>query len=205
MHTNQSNVNQFHVSFFNKERLLQAVQYGQIRTHNSRGLRDNWGLRNTNALEDARRQTVGTLGEMALADAFRLPYVFTVNTFKAPDIVVGGMGLQAKASEKAEYLTIRRDAKDNEPYVLVHIDMPEGDPRAWTSGEAYGTILGWMYPWQARLIADVKPEYWRDPGRRNAPAIFIPAAELLTLEDLYSEVATVGSITFSQRSDGSGA
>lgn len=173
---------------FQTAELLEAVRYGQKRTEASKNLKDNWGLRNHDPVEDARRQTVGTLGEWAVAKYFNVPYVFTVNTFKAPDLIVNGVGIQAKASEKAEFLTIRRDAKDDEPYVLCHVGMTTGDPRQWGAAgidaQAYVTIMGWMYPWQARLMAENDPCLWRDPGRRNSPAIFIPHQELFPMAQL---------------------
>ena len=163
---------------FDKNDLVQAMKYGEIRTGESKKRRDNWGLRNDDPITDSRRQTVGTLGEWAVAEYFQQPYVFTVNTFKAPDVVVNGYGIQVKASEYARALIIRPDAKDHEPYVLARVRMPEGDPRDWEetlASDATGTVelLGWMFPYEARLLADSEPSLIRDPNNRRAPAIFI--------------------------------
>jgi hypothetical protein len=170
---------------FKHKQLVAAVNFGQVRTENSRHRKDNWGLRNIDPVEDSRRQTVGTLGEWAVANYFGIPYVFTVNTFKAPDVFVNGVGLQVKASEQARDLIIRPDAKDDEPYILVQVSLPGGNPLSWANGEvAFAELIGWLYPWQARLMADCDDRYWRDPGKRNSPAIFIPRNELYPLDTL---------------------
>ena len=167
------------VANFNKSDMIQAMQYGEIRTSESKKRRDNWGLKNDDPVEDSRRQTVGTLGEWAVAEYFQQTYQFTVNTFKAPDVVVNGYGLQVKASEYARALIIRPDAKDHEPYILAKVAIPAGDPRQWErtldGQQDYGTVelLGWMFPYEARLLADSDPGIIRDPNGRNSPAIFI--------------------------------
>lgn len=174
---------------FLAEAVVQAVEYGQQRTNASLKRRDNWGLKNNDPVEDARRQTIGTLGEWAVAHSFEQDYVFTINTFKAPDVVVNGIGLQVKASERAANLIIRPDAKDHEPYILCHVIMPPGDPRNWTEERlgmhpcVFVDIIGWLYPYDARLIADAYPEYHRDPGHRS-PAIFMPRELLRGMSEL---------------------
>lgn len=144
-------------------------------------------MRRGSPAEEARRDVVGILGEWAVANYFGQSYEFTYNTFKAPDLVVNGHGLQVKSSLKGEYLTIRRDAKDDEPYILVRIIIPGSDPHSWHKldrANGWAFIEGWMYPWQARLMADCDPSLWRDPGKRNSPAIFILRAELFTMDKL---------------------
>jgi hypothetical protein len=172
---------------FDLKQLQTAFHFGQIRQEASKGLKDNWGMRRGSPAEEAQRDVVGILGEWAVANFFGQPYEFTLNTFKAPDVVVNGHGIQVKSSLKAESLTIRRDAKDDEPYVLTLVTMPNLDPFKWHTldrANAWVGLVGWMYPWQARLMAECDPSLWRDPGKRNSPAIFIPRAELFTMDKL---------------------
>jgi hypothetical protein len=179
---------------FTHEEVVLAVQCGQERTNASKHRRDNWGLKNDDPVEDARRQTVGSLGEFALMKLFDQSLTCSVNTFKAPDLVVNGWGIQVKASEHAKNLTIRRDAQDWQPYVLCHVHMGQGDPRLWLTQELYQVatvdILGWIFPYAARLLADVDTTLWRDPQGRKAPAIFIPRYLLDPTEALQSLTQT---------------
>lgn len=163
---------------FEKEDLLQCVVWGETRTSNSKHRQDNWGLKNDDEVVDSRRQVVGVVSEWAVAEYLRQEYIFTVNSFKAPDVVVNGYGVQVKASEYAKALIIRPDAKDHEPYVLAKVKLPSGDPRNWrTSLDDWDVgrveLLGWMFPYEARLLADSEPSLIRDPNNRSAPAIFI--------------------------------
>lgn len=163
---------------------LLAVQCGQKRTEASQKRRDNWGLKNDNEVEDSRRQTIGTLGEFALMKHFKQDLTCSVNTFKQPDLYVRGWGIQVKASERATNLIIRPDAKDYEPYVLVQVEIPDGDPRTWTRARSRYFLMGWMFPYYARLWADLEPSMWRDPNGRNSPAIFVPRDWLESIRNL---------------------
>lgn len=163
---------------FYKHELLECVAYGEQRTSNSKQRKDNWGLRNDDPVEDSRRQVIGVISEWAVAEYFGQAYEYTVNSFKAPDVIVNGYGIQVKASEYARALIIRPDAKDHEPYVLAKVMLPPGDPRQWEetleeSELGQVQLLGWMFPYEARLLADAEPSLIRDPNGRNAPAIFI--------------------------------
>lgn len=166
--------------FFTHRAVLQAVHDGQVRTSESTQRKDNWGLVNLDPVEDARRQTIGVLGEMAVSEYFQQEYTFTVNTFKAPDLYVKNVGIQVKASEWAKALIIRPDAKNHEPYVLVRVNIPMGDPRTWSVEDmpedivtTSAEIMGWLTPYEARLLADSDPSIIRDPNGRKSPAIFI--------------------------------
>lgn len=172
----------------NREDMIDCMQCGEVRTAASAKRKDNWGLKNDDPVEDARRQTVGYLGELTVARYFDKPMERRVNVFKAPDVVVGKYGLQVKASEWAKNLIIRPDAKDHEPYILVLVEMPAGDPRTWErtlpeDATATATIMGWMLPYEARLLADSEPKLHRDPGGRS-PAIFIPTGMLTPIKRL---------------------
>ncbi len=177
---------------FNRIDTLQAVAFGEERTNASKNRRDAWGLRNNDPVVDSRRQTVGSLGEMAVMRYFNQPELCLVNVFKAPDVVVNGHGIQVKSSERAADLIIRSDAKNTEPYILCKVSMPPNDPRMWRKvnevvhGECWSWVelLGWLYPWQARLMADCADGYWKDPMRRNSPAIFIPREDLYPIDSL---------------------
>lgn len=163
------------------EEAVECYEWGQVRTRNSAHRKDNWGLRNTDPVEDARRQTVGMMGEFALAKFFGMDPALTktVNTFKAPDLVVEGLGpLQVKASERAAELTIRPDAKNDERYVLAKVTLssPIAKFGAWVE------LLGWTWPWQAREWAEQDPSLIRDPQNRKSPAIFIPARMLHSMD-----------------------
>lgn len=173
---------------FTHEQLLQAVDYGQQRSHASLHRRDNWGLDSSDKAEDSRRQTIGTLGEWAVSNYFGQEYFFTVNTFKAPDLFVNGIGIQVKASEFGVNFIIRPDAKDDEPYVYCRVEIPNEPFDAREYGLfphliARVEIVGWLYPWQGRLMAEMDPTLWRNPGGRT-PAIFIPVSEILPLDKL---------------------
>lgn len=171
--------------------LLQAVMFSEIRTAASKGRKDNWGLVNNDPIVDARRQLVGTLGEWAVASAFGRKYRFSVNTFKAPDVIINGWPLQVKGSEYAKNLIIRPDAKDLEPYILTHVVFPEGDPRLWTEhSDVYAIvhILGWHFPFDARRAARRDPSMRRDPGGRKAPAIFLQRDMLRPMTELHEYV-----------------
>lgn len=179
--------------------VMKAVAAGQARTNASKHRKDNWGLINNDPVEDARRQTVGSLGEIAVCELFGMDYDAKVNTFKAPDLVVNGWGLQVKASEYAKNLTIRTDAQDWEPYILCHVHMQPGDPFGqWLTQELYRQIqvdvIGWIFPYAARLLADVDPTLWRDPQGRKSPAIFIPRYLLDSMESLLSLTGTPASM-----------
>lgn len=172
-----------------KEELLACVDCGQQRSQASLHRKDNWGLVVGSAEEDARRQTIGAIGEWAVMTFFHQPFVCSVNTFKAPDVMVNNVGIQVKASERGKYLIIRPDAKDSEPYVYCHVRIPDGDPREWPKSlapNAFGLVdfKGWMFPYHARLLADSEPSLWRDPGGRKSPAIFIPTELLCDMEEL---------------------
>jgi hypothetical protein len=172
----------------NRADMIDCMQCGEVRTAASTNRRDNWGLKNDDPVEDARRQTVGYLGEMAVARYFGQEMQRAVNVFKLPDVFVGKYGLQVKASEWAKNLIIRPDAKDHEPYILVRVEMPKGDPRDWETtlpakATAKAVIMGWMLPYEARLLADSDPSLHRDPGGRS-PAIFIPSHLLTPIEKL---------------------
>ncbi len=150
--------------------------------------KDNLGLINEDHVEDARRQTVGYIGELAVSRYFGTEMQREVNLFKKPDVEVGGFGIQVKASEWAKNLIIRPDAKNHEPYVLVLVEMPKGDPRTWEetlpeNATATATIIGWMFPSEARELAVTYPHLQRDPGRRS-PAIFIPREMLHPIRHL---------------------
>lgn len=161
-----------------REDMIDCMQCGETRTAASTKRKDNWGLKNDDPVEDSRRQTIGYIGELVVARYFGQEMQREVNVFKLPDVFVGAYGLQVKASEWAKNLIIRPDAKDHEPYILVHVEIPSGDPRDWETtlpadASATATIVGWMLPYEARLLADVDPSLHRDPGGRS-PAIFIP-------------------------------
>lgn len=180
---------------FDRATTLRAVDGGQARTAASKHRKDAWGLVNDDEVLDARRQTVGTLGEFAVMRMFGQELTVSVNTFKLPDVVVNGWGLQIKASEYAKNLTIRSDSKDFEPYILCRVQMPPCDPREWATCDQPNIsstveILGWIFPYIARLWADLEPSLYRDPGNRNSPAIFIPADWLNSMDSLMALTET---------------
>lgn len=171
-----------------REDMIDCMQCGEVRTAASAKRKDNWGLKNDDPVADARRQTIGYIGELTVARYFGQEMQREVNVFKMPDVFVGDYGLQVKASEWAANLIIRPDAKDHEPYILVHVQMPEGDPREWEQtlpqdATATATIVGWMLPYEARLLADADESLHRDPGGRS-PAIFIPRGMLTPIQRL---------------------
>lgn len=171
-----------------RDDMIDCMQCGERRTAASVKRRDNWGLINDDPLEDSRRQTVGYIGELAVSRYFGTEMQREVNLFKKPDVIVGNFGIQVKASEWARNLIIRPDAKDHEPYVLVLVEMPQGDPRTWEktlpkNAKATATIVGWMFPYEARELAREFPDLERDPGRRS-PAIFIPREMLHPIRHL---------------------
>ena len=183
---------------FHYDMLVRAVELSMKRTADSIGRKDNWGLvvpkTKAGQIEDARRQVIGTLGEWAVANYFNTDYVFSVNTFKEPDVWVTGndgkvWGLQVKASEYGKNFIIRPDAKNHEPYIYCLVEMPEGDPRMWAqrlpkSAVAFVSIKGWMFPSEARERAKANPSLIRDPGGRKSPAIFIPVPQINPISEL---------------------
>ena len=175
----------------NHDNVLDAVMIGQKQTQQSSHRKDNWGLKNDDPIKDARRQTVGFLGEMAVSSCFHVPFEPMKGAFKDPDVYVNGWGLQVKSSELQTpiSLTIRPDAKDFEPYILCRVNIPTGDPRDWHIQErllaAKVEILGWIFPYIARLWNDiVDGALIRDPNGRNSPAIFMPQHYLENIEFL---------------------
>lgn len=191
----------FPVVRFSKELLIMAKRFGDIRTQHSIGRKDNWGLIRSDTeedrIEDSRRQTIGTLGEWAVACYFGVKYEFSVDSFKAPDVYVNGpdgyiWGLQVKASEYGKNFIIRPDAKDYEPYIYCYVEMPAGDPDNFEDlPEDTVTrvhIKGWMYPREARERAHANPKLIRDPGGRRSPAIFIPVPQIRPIQELRQEM-----------------
>lgn len=189
---------------FEAPNLIHAMRLGQVRADASTHRKDNWGLRVTDdeesQIEDARRQTIGTLGEWAVANYFDLGYEFTVDTFKAPDVTVNGYGLQVKASEYGKNFIIRPDAKDFEPYIYCFVELPAEpmDPRQYPgrlSPQAVARVYlrGWMFPAEARERARRDPSLIRDPGGRKSPAIFIPVEEIHPIY-LLRELVLTGQI-----------
>lgn len=176
------------------EEAVACYEWGQVRSRSAKekGRKDAWGLRNDDPVVDARRQTVGMMGEYAIAKFFGMDPLLThtVGIFKAPDLVVPGLGgVQAKASDrKYPELTIRPDAKNGEFYVLVKVTLssPIAKFGAWTE------LLGWIDPEEARKMAKHDESLIRDPQGRNSPAIFLPPDLLHPMEMLRPSASAGG-------------
>lgn len=171
---------------FNKELIKIAQSFVNIREQESVGLRDNHGMKRGSVAQERDRQLRGVLGEWAVSNAVGLSYLFTINTFKAPDLVLqDGRGIQVKCSMRQGPLVVRRDAKDNEVYVLTWMTY-------LNDGTILVTCVGWLTAYEARLLADIIPELWRDPLERNSPAIFVPTYLLRDMEELVDGRSSVG-------------
>lgn len=110
----------------------------------------------------------GAAAEMAFARAASVFFPATLNDSKNPD--VGQVQVRNRYRHDYE-LPFRAGDDPKWPYVLVTGKIP--DFRVW----------GWLYGHEIQ-----RPEWWKDPGEREAPAYFAPHSALRSLSELPSEM-----------------
>lgn len=114
----------------------------------------------------------GALGEMAVARALGVYFLPTIGTYKAG----GDIGaLQVRTRSRHNYdLIVRPGDRDGDVFILVTGVAPRYLVRGWCIG------------------AEAKKERYRQVYGGRPPAFFVPAGDLLPLDDLREVIRDAG-------------
>lgn len=147
---------------FSPERLEQAKRLAIRRRSESRNCRD----RKVSERDPLFIDTIGVMAEMAGCDYLGLPYVFTVNTFRAPDLP---FEIEVRATEwRNGHCKVRPDDADSRRVVMAIV----------TSLESPVVLAGWI------MARDGKQFPTRDPHGASMPWHFVPQSALNPMSEL---------------------